>query len=98
VHGLRAFEIASWSKLLAICTLPGWKPYRNVDLDTLKLYTRAHGAKTVNLIINLENDDWIFSDDTATLSSLGIENETELSFFNRKLYDDFLSNPETKWE
>ncbi|KAJ3567127.1 hypothetical protein NP233_g6570 [Leucocoprinus birnbaumii] len=29
----------------AVQTQPGWKPYRNVTLDTLKLYTRAHGAK-----------------------------------------------------
>jgi len=82
----------------AIKTQTGWKPYRNVDLDTLKLYTKAHGSKTVNLIINIEHDDWIFGDDAALLSDLGIENETELSFFNRKLYDDFKANPETKWE
>ncbi|KAI6102734.1 hypothetical protein EDD16DRAFT_1644559 [Pisolithus croceorrhizus] len=29
----------------AIQSGPGWKAYRNVDLDTLKLYTKAHGAK-----------------------------------------------------
>ncbi|KAH6918871.1 hypothetical protein BKA70DRAFT_1248524 [Coprinopsis sp. MPI-PUGE-AT-0042] len=29
----------------AIQTQAGWKPYRNAQLDTLKLYTKAHGAK-----------------------------------------------------
>ncbi|KAG6868998.1 hypothetical protein C0993_005656 [Termitomyces sp. T159_Od127] len=29
----------------AVLTQPGWKPYRSVALDTLKLYTKAHGAK-----------------------------------------------------
>ncbi|CAK5264070.1 unnamed protein product [Mycena citricolor] len=78
----------------AVGTQPGWKPYRNEILDTLKLYTRAHGAKTTNLIINLDHDDWIYDDDSRTLADLGFENETEVSFFNRRLYKDFQANPE----
>lgn len=81
-----------------IRTQSGWKPYRTVALDTIKLYTKAHGNKTMNLIINLDHDDWIFGDDNATLASLGLENEAELSFFNRQLYDEFKQNPETKWD
>ncbi|KAG5634345.1 hypothetical protein H0H81_002331 [Sphagnurus paluster] len=77
----------------AVLTQPGWKPYRNVNLDTLKLYTKAHGAKTTNLIINLENDDWILDDDSKTLADLSFENETEVSFFNRNLYEEFRKNP-----
>ncbi|KAI0928115.1 hypothetical protein AcW1_005465 [Taiwanofungus camphoratus] len=76
----------------------GWKPYRNLLLDTLKLYTKAHGAKTTNLIVNLDHDDWILSDDSKTLADYGFENETEISFFNRELYEQFKRNPETKWE
>lgn len=72
----------------------GWKPYRNVLLDTLKLYTNAHGAKTSNLIINLDHDDWILNNDDALLADLGFENETEISFFNRQDYEDFKLNPE----
>ncbi|THV05026.1 hypothetical protein K435DRAFT_826539 [Dendrothele bispora CBS 962.96] len=82
----------------AIQTQPGWKPYRNVTLDTLKLYSRAHGAKTTNLIINLDNDDWILDDDSKTLAEVGFENETEVSFFNRELYEAFRQNPETSWD
>jgi len=81
----------------AVATQAGWKPYRSVTYDTIKLYTKAHGAKTTNLIINLDNDDWILDDDSLKLASLGFENETEVSFFNRELYDAFKANPETKW-
>ncbi|TFK55331.1 hypothetical protein OE88DRAFT_1033936 [Heliocybe sulcata] len=81
----------------AIQTQPGWKPYRNVDFDTLKLYTKAHGAKTTNLIINLDHDDWILSDDSKTLVEYGFENETEASLFNREMYEQFKTNPETRW-
>ncbi|KAF8892690.1 hypothetical protein BD779DRAFT_1798686 [Infundibulicybe gibba] len=82
----------------AVLTQPGWKPYRNVNLDTIKLYTKAHGAKTTNLIINLDHDDWVLRDDDATLEGLGFENETEVSFFNRDLYDAFKLDPKTSWD
>ncbi|EMD34494.1 hypothetical protein CERSUDRAFT_117338 [Gelatoporia subvermispora B] len=82
----------------AVQTQAGWRPYRNIVLDTLKLYTKAHGAKTSNLIINLDHDDWILDDDSKTLADCGLENETEASFFNRELYEQFKLHPETKWE
>ncbi|KAF8212522.1 cytoplasmic protein [Mycena galopus ATCC 62051] len=84
--------------ILAISNQSGWKPYRNVVLDTLKLYTKAHGAKTTNLIINLDHDDWILGDDNKLLADLGFENETEVSFFNQELYARFLENPQTSWD
>ncbi|KAI9322096.1 hypothetical protein BX666DRAFT_2016926 [Dichotomocladium elegans] len=66
--------------------------------NTLKLYTVAHGHKTQNLIINMEDDaSLIFQDDSATLAWLGIENETEMSFFNREQYEAFKKNPDMKW-
>ncbi|KAJ7684835.1 hypothetical protein DFH06DRAFT_1156809 [Mycena polygramma] len=82
----------------AVTSQPGWKPYRNVVLDTLKLYTHAHGAKTTNLIINLDHEEWILNDDSQLLANLGFENETEVSFFNRELYDLFKANPHTSWD
>ncbi|KAL1730045.1 hypothetical protein EV714DRAFT_284407 [Schizophyllum commune] len=75
----------------AVMSQPGWKPYRN-------LYTKAHGSKTSNLIINLDHDEWILSDDNAILADLGFENETEVSFFNRGLYEEYKKHPETKWD
>ncbi|KAG0248309.1 hypothetical protein BG011_000222 [Mortierella polycephala] len=79
-------------------TQPGWKPYQNVVFDTLKLYTKAHGAKTMNLIINMDHDeDWILSDDDEILVNRGIENETEISIFNRELYEAYKKHPDIKW-
>jgi len=80
-----------------IQTNSAWKPYRTVNLDTVKLYMKAHGAKTTNLIINLDHDDWILDDDTKTLAELNFENETEVSLFNRDSYEAFKLNPETRW-
>ncbi|KZT03420.1 uncharacterized protein LAESUDRAFT_729226 [Laetiporus sulphureus 93-53] len=82
----------------AVQTQPGWKPYRSTVLNTLKLYTKAHGAKTSNLIINLDHDEWILNDDLKTLADCGLENETEISFFNGEQYEHFKAHPETKWE
>ncbi|TFK72571.1 hypothetical protein BDN72DRAFT_928055 [Pluteus cervinus] len=66
----------------AVQTQPGWKPYRN----------------TSNLIINLDNDDWLLSDDDKTLADIGFENETEVSFFNYDAYQSFRENPTTSWD
>ncbi|KAL7413257.1 hypothetical protein BDY24DRAFT_389458 [Mrakia frigida] len=84
-----------------ILTAPGFKPFRTyIDhLNTLKLYTKAHGSKTMNLIINLTNDETeILPISSSSLSSYGIENETELSLFNREGYEEFKLDPTTKWD
>ncbi|KAG0211013.1 hypothetical protein BGX33_004568 [Mortierella sp. NVP41] len=80
-----------------IKTTAGWKPYQTTVFDTLKLYTKAHGAKTMNLIINMDHDDWILSNDDEILADRGIENETEISIFNRELYEAFKQHPDIKW-
>ncbi|KAK6505351.1 hypothetical protein TWF481_007256 [Arthrobotrys musiformis] len=79
-------------------TLSGWKPYQNVEFDAMKLYTKAHGTKTQNLIINLDRPDWMFDDDSKTLAEVGCEHETEVSFFNRAAYEEYLADPVNKWE
>lgn len=50
------------------------RPYRGVSYDTLKIYTHAHGSKSMNLVINFDKDDeWILQmDDTRSLHDLGI--------------------------
>jgi Uncharacterized conserved protein (DUF2340) len=40
--------------------------------DTIKIYTKAHGSKTTNLIINLDHPDWIMDDGDKTLESFGL--------------------------
>ncbi len=80
------------------------KPYFNCEFgiflfwfsDTMKLYVKAHGSKSQNLIINL--DQQAFLDPLKTLNDCGIENETEISFFKKSDYEKFAANPETKWE
>ncbi|KAK9447635.1 uncharacterized protein V1518DRAFT_421518 [Limtongia smithiae] len=74
-----------------------FRPFRNVEFDTIKIYTKAHGSKTTNLIINLEHEDWILKDHAKTLAEYGVENETELSVFNGALYDAYKANPVDKW-
>jgi adenylate kinase family enzyme len=81
-----------------INTTSALRPYRTTQFDTLKIYTKAHGFKTMNLVINFEHDDeWIMSDLSRTLVSYGVENETEISVFNREAYEEFKKNPEEKW-
>lgn len=76
----------------------GFRPYRTVDLNCLKIYTHAHLTKTVKLSINLDMDDeWILDEDKP-LYDYGIRNESELSCFNRDMYFTFKQNPEEKWE
>ena len=63
----------------------------------------------MNLIINLDHDEWILENDASTLADLGFgmyafsvnlqslihsENETEISFFNRAAYEAFKQHPE----
>ncbi|CAI5756508.1 unnamed protein product [Candida verbasci] len=87
-----------------INTTGGLRPYRNIEYNTLKIYTKAHGSKSMNLVINFDNDhDWILISPLIThnheksLYELGIENETELSVFNWDDYLKYKENPEEKW-
>lgn len=56
-----------------VATKPAFKAYRSVELDTLKLYTKAQGTKTMNLIINMEakDEDCVFNEDGKTLAEYG---------------------------
>lgn len=79
-------------------TAPGWRPYRTVDFDSLKIYTHAHLTKTNNLAINLDHDEWILSDHHKSLADSGVLNETELSCFNMELYRKYQENPVDRWD
>nr|KAJ3420251.1 hypothetical protein HK105_005910 [Polyrhizophydium stewartii] len=107
-----ATETGQWALAAALLTLghvaaaadvakeikssAAFRPYHNSTFDCLKLYFNAHGAKTQNLIINLDHDEYIM-DDAKTLRDYGVQNETELSFFQRAAYDSYKAHPETKW-
>lgn len=107
VHSINLKETTA-SQLLdlvksAINTMGAYRPYRNIEYDSLKIYTKAHGSKSMNLVINFENDQgWVLISPlvTATETSLwdlGVENETEISLFNWNDYVAFKANPEEKW-
>lgn len=83
-----------------VATDGGLRPFRNVDFDTIKIYTHAHGTKTINLIINMDHDDdWVLdlSNEEKKLIDYDIENETELSVYNLKEYESYKDHPEDKW-
>lgn len=89
-----------------IKTTGGLRPYRNVEYNTLKIYTKAHGTKSMNLVINMEHDeDWVLHSSDSdknvriekSLWDLDVQNETELSIFNWADYIAFKANPEEKW-
>jgi len=96
---LATMTVGQLEKLICdrIQSTPGFGPYRNHKCDTLKIYTLKHGHKSNNLTMNLDHDEWILADKSATLAFAGIEDETELSFFNREEYEEFKKNPEVKW-
>ena len=69
---MQEWQVLWYPWLMAeIKTAPGFKAFRTLHVDTLKLYTAAHGHKTINLIINLDHDEWILSDLSKTLASVG---------------------------
>lgn len=51
-----------------------FRPYRNVEYDSLKIYTHAHGSKTMNLAINFEHDEdwWLDLNSDKSLHQLGV--------------------------
>lgn len=77
------------------------RPYRNVKYDTIKIYVHAHGTKTMNLVINMDHDDdeWVLdiNDNKKSLAEYSIENETELSIYNKQAYLEYKKNPINKW-
>lgn len=75
---------------------PGLKPYHSHNFDTFKLYVKAHGSKTSNLIINLDHDE-LTMDMEKNLSDYGVENETEISFYNLEMYNAFKNDPKVAW-
>lgn len=78
-----------------------FRPFRTVKYDKMKIYTHAHGSKTVNLVINFtHDDDWIIDitdPNGKKLCDYDIENETEISLYNEEDYVEYKANPVEKW-
>lgn len=104
---LKKVNLSTWTgaQLLEECKRivaeeSGFRPYKTIVFDTIKVYTHAHQTKTQNLAINFDHDDELLTDkdnSQKTLFELGVRNETELSVYNLEAYLKFKENPEMKW-
>ncbi|OLY79305.1 hypothetical protein AYI68_g6631 [Smittium mucronatum] len=75
---------------------PAFVPFRNVEYDSLKVYSHAFGNKTQNLVVNMERDGFL-DDPEATLAQCGLMSESEVSYFNLDAYNKYVINPVNKW-
>ena len=80
-----------------LATKPGIPPpFKKYSYDTLKISHKAHGAKSNDPVIDIENDHLILEDE-ATLAASGIDDETEISYFRMEDYRKYQANPHLAW-
>ncbi|KAF7709630.1 UPF0538 protein C2orf76 homolog isoform X1 [Silurus meridionalis] len=72
-------------------------PFKRFDYDTMKIIHQAHGAKTNELVMSLEDDEKLILHNGLDLRACGVANETELAFFKMSDYEKFKANPQTVW-
>ncbi|MBN3326850.1 CB076 protein, partial [Atractosteus spatula] len=72
-------------------------PFKKFEYDTMKIIHQAHGAKTNELVMSLEDDDRLILKDDSTLKEAGVANETELGFFRNEDYEKYKADPKTAW-
>ncbi|XP_056280448.1 UPF0538 protein C2orf76 homolog isoform X1 [Pseudoliparis swirei] len=72
-------------------------PFKTYAYDTMKIIHQAHGAKTNELVMSLEDDDKLILRDDQTLRAAGVANETEVAFFRKEDYGLYKANPRTAW-
>ncbi|KAM3854311.1 UPF0538 protein C2orf76 homolog isoform 3-T4 [Vipera latastei] len=72
-------------------------PFRKYTYDTMKIIHQAHGSKTNELVVSLEDDDRLILEEGSTLKAAGVANETELAFFCMEDYQKYKTNPVTTW-
>lgn len=81
-----------------IATRPGLPPpFKKYAYDTMKIIHQAHGAKTNELVMSLDDDEKLILQDGQTLRAAGVANETEVAFFRKEDYGLYKANPKTAW-
>ncbi|XP_043987852.1 UPF0538 protein C2orf76 homolog isoform X3 [Gambusia affinis] len=65
--------------------------------DTMKIIHQAHGSKTSELVMSLDDDEKLILQDDQTLKAAGVANETEVGFFRKEDYVFYKTNPKSKW-
>lgn len=79
-------------------TRPGLPPpFRKYHYDSMKIIHQAHGAKTSDLVMSLDDNDKPLLEENQTLKAAGVANETEMAFFKKEDYDLFKANPQMAW-
>nr|XP_046259945.1 UPF0538 protein C2orf76 homolog [Scatophagus argus] len=72
-------------------------PFRKHAYDTMKIIHQAHGAKTNELVMSLDDDEKLILQNGQTLRAAGVANETEVAFFRKEDYGLYKANPKTAW-
>ncbi|XP_027020587.1 UPF0538 protein C2orf76 homolog [Tachysurus fulvidraco] len=72
-------------------------PFKKYEYDTMKIIHQAHGAKTNELVMSLEDDEKLILQNGLDLRACGIANETEMAFFKMSDYEKYKANPQTVW-
>ncbi|CAB1449016.1 unnamed protein product [Pleuronectes platessa] len=81
-----------------ILTRPGIPPpFRSYAYDTMKIIHQAHGAKTNELVMSLDDDENLILHDGQSLRTADVANETEVAFFRKEDYDLYKTNPQIAW-
>ncbi|XP_027146978.1 LOW QUALITY PROTEIN: UPF0538 protein C2orf76 homolog [Larimichthys crocea] len=81
-----------------ISTRPGLPPpFKKYSYDTMKIIHQAHGAKTNELVMSLDDDEKLILQHDQTLRAAGVDNETEVAFFRKEDYGLYKANPRTAW-
>ncbi|XP_078408509.1 UPF0538 protein C2orf76 homolog isoform X1 [Cetorhinus maximus] len=81
-----------------ILSKPGLPPpFKKHTYDALKIIHQAHGAKTNDLVVSLDNDDQLMLKEASTLKEAGVAHETEMACFKKEDYETFKKNPVVIW-
>ncbi|XP_028854444.1 UPF0538 protein C2orf76 homolog [Denticeps clupeoides] len=72
-------------------------PFRRHDYDSMKIVHQAHGAKTSELVMSLDEDEKLILRSDCSLRAAGVQNETELAFFKMTDYQRYKLNPQASW-
>uniref|UniRef100_A0A3Q2GMU8 Chromosome 2 open reading frame 76 n=1 Tax=Cyprinodon variegatus TaxID=28743 RepID=A0A3Q2GMU8_CYPVA len=72
--------------------------YKYIILTRQKqIIHQAHGAKTNELVMSLDDDEKLILQDDQTLKAAGVANETEVGFFRKDDYVYYKANPQSSW-
>uniref|UniRef100_A0A3P8UD57 Chromosome 2 open reading frame 76 n=1 Tax=Amphiprion percula TaxID=161767 RepID=A0A3P8UD57_AMPPE len=96
-HGVSLDQtVQDFIEFVRIATKPGLPPPFRKYAYKMKIIHQAHGAKTNELVMSLDDDDKLILQDDQTLRTAGV-NETEVAFFREEDYRLYRANPKTAW-